>query len=211
MALHWLFAAHSLSRVISAGFAGALDPALRVGDVVQADEVIAADQRAWRAGDGRCPPDRRLLTLGRIVGDPSEKRLLGQQYGACAVDMESAVVAEHCAARGVPWHSLRAVSDDADTGLSPRLAELLAGERVSWWRFALAILRAPGLIGECLRLSRATRLAAERLAGALHERIDDSGQLRDGMAIPRARPSESAGRQIGDAHEGNRAQADAKA
>src|SRR5262249_15025835 len=133
----------------------------------------------------------------------------GQQYGACALDMESAVVAEYCAARGVPWYAVRAVSDDADTGLSPRLAELLAGDRVSWWRFALAVVRSPRLIGECLRLSKATRLAAERLGVALHQLIG-GGELRDG-SMARARPPEPAGHQIGDADEGNRAEADAKA
>src|SRR5436309_8483984 len=64
-ALEWLFAARSPNCVISAGFAGALDPALAVGDVIIADEVVAADQEAWRVGAG-CLSAGRLLTLDRI-------------------------------------------------------------------------------------------------------------------------------------------------
>lgn len=175
-ALDWLFAAYAPRCVITAGFAGALDPSLRVGDLVHAAEVVAADQRVWPLSVGRRPTHGRLLTLGRLVGDPAEKRLLGQQYQALAVDMESAVVAAECAKRTVPCASVRAVSDDAQTGLSPRLTELLSAERVSWWRFALAMITSPRLIGECLRLSKATRLAAERLAGALQELLE-SGSL----------------------------------
>src|SRR5205823_11734060 len=133
-------------------------------------EVVAADQEAWRVGAG-CPSAGRLLTLDRIVGDPAEKRLLERQYQARAVDMESAVIASACSRHGVPCVCVRAVSDDAHTGLSPRLVQLLSGAHVSWRRLLLAILRWPPLLVECVRLSKATRFAARRLATALHELI----------------------------------------
>ena len=114
--------------------------------------------------------------------------------------MESAVVASACARHGVPCVCVRAVSDDAQTGLSPRLVQLLSGARVSWWRLLLAIIRSPRLLAECMRLGKATRLAAERLAAALHELIDGS-----------LAPAETAGGQIGEAHRRDGAQADRNA
>jgi adenosylhomocysteine nucleosidase len=169
----------SPERVISAGFAGALDHSLHAREVVAAGEVVDDQGRCWTTqrpkllsvldiGRGR------LLTWPRLVGDPAEKRRLAQTFGACTVDMESAVVAAFCAEQGIPFLSLRAVSDDAQTALSPQLLGLLARERVSGWRLGLAALSSPRLLGECWRLARTTRRAAERLARALNAVLTDS-------------------------------------
>jgi adenosylhomocysteine nucleosidase len=139
--------------VIAAGFCGALRPDLRVGDVVVESK-----------GTGG-----RVLTVPRLVADPAEKRSLHAETGADVVDMESTAVAEVCAARGIPFLAVRAVSDTADTALSPRLAELIAGGSVSPWKAAWAVVRQPSLLGEFRRLARDTKLAAEKLASALRQ------------------------------------------
>jgi adenosylhomocysteine nucleosidase len=164
--------------VLAAGFAGALEPGLQVGDVLLATEV--ADERGglWPAtwpdrpleGEWRPPLRRaRVLTAGRIVGDVARKRALGERHAAAAVDMESAHVAEWCRGRGVPFGCVRAVSDDARTPLSPRLAALLSGGRVSLPTLLAATVRSPGSISELWRLARATRHAGRQLALALGE------------------------------------------
>jgi adenosylhomocysteine nucleosidase len=132
--------------VIAAGFCGALVPALAVGDVVTSP---------------------RILTVDRLVADPSEKRRLAELHGADAVDMESAAVAEVCAERGMPFLAVRAVSDTADTALSPELVRLLSGGNVSAWKAVRALVRRPRLLGEFRRLARDTRLAARKLAEEL--------------------------------------------
>jgi adenosylhomocysteine nucleosidase len=132
--------------VIAAGFCGALVPALRVGDVVTSPRIFTADH---------------------VVGTPAEKRLLAAQHDADAVDMESAAVAEACAARGVPFRAVRAVSDTADTALSPDLVRLLSGGNVSPWKAIKALVRRPALLGEFLRLARDTKLASRNLATEL--------------------------------------------
>jgi hypothetical protein len=104
-----------------------------------------------------------------MVTDPGEKRALGERYGAAAVDMETAAVARACGRAGVPFGCVRAISDDVDTPLSPRLAALLAGGRVSPLRLLGQVARAPGLVGELWRLARQTRLAARQLGRALGE------------------------------------------
>jgi adenosylhomocysteine nucleosidase len=132
--------------VIAAGFCGALVPVLRVGDVVTSP---------------------RILTVDHLVSDPAEKRRLAERHGADAVDMESAAVAEVCAAKGVPFLAVRAVSDTVDTALSPELVRLLSGGRVSVWKALRTIMRRPRLLGEFRRLARDTKLAARNLAEAL--------------------------------------------
>lgn len=137
--------------VIAAGFCGALAPHLRVGDVV------------------RSP---RLLTVDHLVCDPAEKRRLSASFDA--VDMESSAVEEVCAAAGVPFRAVRAVSDTADTALSPELVRLLAGGNVSVWRACAALVRRPALLREFARLARDTKIAARALATELTRELEPS-------------------------------------
>ena len=131
--------------VIAAGFCGALVPTLRVGDVVT----------------------ERILTVDHLVSDPAEKRRLAAMHHADAVDMESAAIVAACAARGVPFRMVRAVSDTVDTALSPELVRLLSGGKVSVLKACRALVRRPALLGEFRRLARDTKLAARNLADAL--------------------------------------------
>src|SRR5262249_15005454 len=73
------------------------------------------------------------------------------------------------AAAGGPFGCVHAVSDEVTARLSPRLAHLFSGGRVSPWRVGAALLRAPRLAGELWRLARHTRRAARRLGQALGE------------------------------------------
>lgn len=132
------------SLVIAAGFCGALTPSLRVGDIVTSPHI---------------------LTVDHLVSDPAEKCRLSEFHDA--VDMESSAVEEVCAANGVRFLAVRAVSDTAATALSPELVRLLSGGSVSVWRVCAALVRKPKLLGEFLRLGRDTKLAARRLAAEL--------------------------------------------
>ena len=138
-------------RVIAAGFCGALDPGLRVGDIVLSP---------------------RILTVDRLVATPAEKAALRAATGASAVDMESAAAEDVCRERGVEFVTVRAVSDTADTALSAELVKLLAGGSVSVWRAVAALVRRPSLFGEFLRLGRDTALAARKLAEVISNTIE---------------------------------------
>lgn len=153
--------------VVSAGFAGALAEGWRAGDVVLADEVCDEQGRSWPAAPHLAGRRGRLLTVSRLVGDPVEKRRLGQSHHAVAVDMEAAVVAEFCAEHGLPFQALRVISDDVTTGLSPELVRLLGGATVSPVRLLRAAVRSPRVVGQLCRLAAATRMGARNLAGAL--------------------------------------------
>jgi adenosylhomocysteine nucleosidase len=175
IALDWVFAQPVRPAfIVFAGFAGALDPALHVGDVVLADAVVDETGREWPA---TWPPTSsvmqpfprrgRLLTAAQLVTSPSEKRRLGTIHHAHAVDMEAAYAAERCMQHAVPFGCVRAISDAADASVSPALVTLLSGSSVSAPRVLAALLRAPTLLGELWRLGRDTRLAARQLAASL--------------------------------------------
>jgi adenosylhomocysteine nucleosidase len=164
--------------VLAAGFAGALQEGYRVGDIILATEVVdqagTCRRTTWPGelpeGTWRPPLLRgRLLSIPTLLGTPEEKRRLGQQHAAIAVDMESAVIAQLCQQHGIPFGCVRTISDDVDTPLSPRLVGLLAQGRVSPWRLTAALLRSPRLVGELWRLRNHTQSAAEQLGRALGE------------------------------------------
>jgi adenosylhomocysteine nucleosidase len=170
-ALAWVLAGSDRPRrVISAGFSGALQPGLAVGDLVWAEDVTDEGGGRWPLQPaGTLPGARtgRLLTTSEMIGEPERKRQLGIAFGALAVDMETAAIARHCHEAGVLLNCVRVISDDWDTPLSPRLAHLLSGGQVSPWRLAGAVLRQPGLVRELWRLGRHTHFAARRLAEGL--------------------------------------------
>jgi adenosylhomocysteine nucleosidase len=184
-ALDWLLAKPMLENVpyaptlmIYAGFAGALREDVEVGDVVLADEVVDMQGRRWTPtwpehlpdGPWKPPLHRgRLLTMDRLVGSSGEKRQLGEQHQAIAVDMESAVFAERCTRAGIPFACVRAISDRVATSLTPALVGLLEGGDVSTWRVLQALARQPRLLPEFLRLARDTNRASEQLGIALGE------------------------------------------
>jgi adenosylhomocysteine nucleosidase len=172
-ALRWCLGSPHLGEVsyrprfvLSAGFSGALQPEQRVGDLILATEVVDQKGNCWPAANSSISRDiiaGRLLTVSELVSDPREKQRLGQQYQAIAVDMETAIAARICHEHGVPFASIRVISDDLNTTLSPHLVDLLQQGRVSPARLAWALLRHPMLIQELGRLAAQTRLAAERL------------------------------------------------
>jgi adenosylhomocysteine nucleosidase len=150
----------------------------QVGDVVLATEVIdeAGNIRpttwpgALPAGEWRPLIHRgRLLCSSRLIADPKEKLALGEKYHADAVDMETAAVAQSCSAHSIPFGCVRAISDRADTPLSPRLVSLFSRGRLSPLRVAGAVLRSPAMVPELWDLAKKTRLAGRQLGVALGE------------------------------------------
>ena len=157
----------SPSLVIAAGFCGALTSGLAVGDVVKPAEVVDASGKYWACSSISSGHKGRLVTVTGLVTTHLAKLELAVRHGASAVDMESAAIAEVCAAKGIPFAAVRAVSDTVDTELSPELVRLLSGGRVSVWKAVKALLRKPSMIREFRRLARDTRLAGKKLAEEL--------------------------------------------
>ncbi|HEX3315640.1 MAG TPA: hypothetical protein VHR72_12145 [Gemmataceae bacterium] len=156
------------SRAIFAGFAGGLRPDLDVGDLLWADEVVAADGCRYRSPDSASCPGRRgvLRSSDRLVSTPADKRRLADE-GADAVDMESAAFAAWCAEHAVPWSCVRAVSDAANTTIPSDVFDLVSDRGLSLPRLIRGLVRRPALVGDLWSLGRATRRAARPLAAAI--------------------------------------------
>jgi len=96
--------------IYSVGFAGALDPSLKAGDVVQPAQVIdASDGSRVSLGEG----EGVLVSFGSVAS-PAQKAQLRDSYGAQLVDMEAAAVWRAAQARGVKFVAVKAISDEFD-------------------------------------------------------------------------------------------------
>jgi adenosylhomocysteine nucleosidase len=123
----------SVRGIISFGIAGGLDPSLRPGDLVVANEIMTTDDR-WTTAATLSESlvegtniGRRKIVGGTIVGaeevilHPRDKIQLHKETGATAVDMESHIAAAYAASVGLPFAALRVINDPASRSL-PALA-----------------------------------------------------------------------------------------
>jgi adenosylhomocysteine nucleosidase len=177
-----LIAGHRPAHVVSAGFGGGLSPMLRRNDILVADRLLhvggaelpvelppglsaAIAQRSAHCGT--------LLTIDRVVRTPSERKALLARTGALAVDMETFAVAEVCAARQVPFSSVRVINDTADETL-PRDVEYLLTQKTTAARLGAAlgaVCRRPASAKDMYQLRENALVASGRLAGFLAETL----------------------------------------
>jgi adenosylhomocysteine nucleosidase len=100
--------------LLSSGFAGGVAENLQVGDIILADNfsdpgLLAQAQQLLgdRARVGK------LFTSTAIADSIDERNQIARAHDAAAVDMETEVIAQACAAHGIPLLSLRVISDTA--------------------------------------------------------------------------------------------------
>ena len=96
--------------VCSAGFAGALDTKLKVGDLVRPATVINASDGSRTSIDEGVG----LLVSFASVADPAQKKKLRDSFQAEIVDMEAAAVARSAEAHGKQFTVVKAISDEVD-------------------------------------------------------------------------------------------------
>jgi nucleoside phosphorylase len=130
---------HQGDALLMLGFAGALDPVLKCGDLMvptyyytESGDHIAADRDLWQqarlaALDGELPVVQgNSLTVSEIIATPDEKGALYRRHQVGSVNMEDYWVAEVATNARVPFLSARAVLDPAGQAL-PRYVPELAG------------------------------------------------------------------------------------
>ena len=162
---------HRPSWLLSAGFAGALNPALNRNDLALPEEVIDAEGQGFPVsrpdslGSGVRHVAGRLLTVDRVILDSGEKQELHRNTRADLVDMESSAVAALCAQRLVRFLPVRVVSDDARTSLPHEIASLMTKSGSYRIGAALrAIWNRPSSIKDFWTLNEQALEAADRLA-----------------------------------------------
>jgi adenosylhomocysteine nucleosidase len=158
----------SPTRVISAGFAGALDRSLPVGYVLEPRTVISvADGVRTELGSGE-----GILVSSATVASKEQKIKLSKAYGASAVDMEAGTVAQGAQARGVEFGALKAISDVADFDLPPMDRFVATDGSFNFFRFVCHVAPRPWLWSTTIALARNSSKASQALCRALASYLD---------------------------------------
>jgi len=115
------------SGIVSFGVCGGLDPQLPAGSVILPQTVLAPAEipvdLVWRNRLQKVLvkqydiTTRSILTVSETITSVEEKTELFAQTGACAVDMESAVLAVEAAKHDLPFIAVRVIHDPATQSL----------------------------------------------------------------------------------------------
>jgi adenosylhomocysteine nucleosidase len=161
--------------VQSAGFAGALDPTLKVGTVLTPICVVdAKDGSRIEAGVGYWV----VVSVDHTVSS-EEKEKLAEAYWAHAVDMEAAAVARAAQAHDITFVGLKAISDEANFEMPPMERFVTRDGQFRTGAFVLYAALRPWLWPRVIQLARNSSTAASALCGWLEQYNQDPEDLVD--------------------------------
>jgi adenosylhomocysteine nucleosidase len=155
---------NSPALVLTCGFAGGLNPDLKLGEVVfeTSDENLRVKLVAANAKPAK------FFCADRIATTVSEKKSLREQTGADAVEMESAAIQEICRERKIPCATVRVISDTAHEDLPLDFNTLAKPDKnLDFGKLFFAIAKSPNKIPKLMALQKKTKFAAQQLAGVL--------------------------------------------
>jgi len=159
--------------VQSVGFAGALDPALKVGEIFSPSRVIDSrdgSSMETSAGSGT------LVSAAGIAG-VEEKMKLSESYGAQAVDMEAAAVARGAQARGVRFMAVKAISDESGFAM-PAMDRFVGGNgQFRTGSFVVFAALRPWLWSHVIQLARNSAKASRALCAELERSTSEPKKL----------------------------------
>ncbi len=163
-----------LDCLISAGFAGALNDQLQVGDLLLARNFSTIDPTENRSSLSSLPLHvADLLTVPALIDSSEGRNKLALTSGAVAVDMETEFIARACAAHGVPLLSLRVISD-TPRELFPAPANVLFDierQRTGMPKLARYFLAHPNRVPRLVQFAKRIADVRKTLANALFDVI----------------------------------------
>lgn len=158
-------------RVISCGFAGGLDPELKLGAILFTVDDMGEFEKALRSAGAR---PGKFHCSDRVAATAAEKHALRERTGADAVEMESGVMGVVCRESGIPFATVRVILDTAGEDLPLDFNKLMTRrDTLSYPKLAGALVASPGKIAVLMRFQKKTQEAAEALARVLANSLRD--------------------------------------
>ena len=184
-ATRFILERYPITAIISLGFAGALAPELRIGDVVVCSTLYCApglEQKEQRLEP--LAPDATLLFLAsqgpgdeatrfclgsgvtvlQLDANPHKMQEFSQTFQAHIIDMESYWIARIALARQIPFIAIRSISDTIQHSVQPFDQILAPDGSLLWKKAVLTFLSHPQYLMNVYTLYRNTRPAKRNLA-----------------------------------------------
>jgi len=160
---------------VSVGLSASLTHELSPRDIVGAVEIVTSPLNTYPCDPGlidaaskiRCRTGK-FIAASKAVITSREKKEIARASGAIALDMESGGAARGSIEAGVPFISIRAISDGLDEDLPVDFNLLMREGKMRWGRFIAYVATHPAKIPPLMRLGRNSRLARERLGDAIN-------------------------------------------
>jgi adenosylhomocysteine nucleosidase len=170
---------NSYSVCIASGFAGALQPAAKLGDIVACERVqhhtnhqieICDPYLLAHASENGATRVATLLTTDHVVNTATEKNLLSAF--ADAVDMESFPILHAANKKNVPCAVVRVISDSFDRDMPAELGTMVDPQgHVKITGVVRYVAKHPLMVPALVRLGRDSKTAAEALTYFLESYI----------------------------------------
>lgn len=168
------------TRLISFGFAGALDPALGVGDVVWGGQLLM-----WRGpGDVLLGPSldspwpesglgqAAVVSVPGFVSKRKVRRDLVKKWLPAVLDLETYGLAQEATVRGIPFSCMRVVSDEWGLDAGLRVREWVDQElRIRPRRILFSLFSKPWDLVLLWKLFARSRVASRALGQVLHRMV----------------------------------------
>lgn len=157
--------------LISAGFAGALEKELRIGNLLIAENF--SSPQLLRSPGLDLADDviflGKLRTVSGVIDSNAEREQLAAKTGAAAVDMETEVIADACAEQDLPFLSLRAISDTASEPFPapPHVLFDLEKQKTDFIRLGFYLATHPGAFSRLNAFRERVGVARKTLAATL--------------------------------------------
>ena len=156
--------------LISAGFAGALNDQLQVGDLLLAENFSTVDPSEKHSSLSSLPLHiADLLTVPALIDSGEERNNIAHTSSAAAVDMETEFIARACAEHGIPLLSFRVISDTPREHFPIPTKVLFDIERQGTHivKLAMFLLAHPNRVPRLIKFARSIAQARKILANAL--------------------------------------------
>jgi purine-nucleoside phosphorylase len=164
--LREFLATNSPKLVLTCGFAGGLNPELKIGEVIF--ETLNENLRAKLLIVGAKPA--KFFCADRVATTIADKKKLRDETGADVGEMESAAIHAVCAEHGIPCATVRVISDTANEDLPLDFNALAKPDKnIDFGKLAWTIAKSPGKIPALMQLQKKTQFAARQLANILAE------------------------------------------
>ena len=151
--------------ILSSGFAGGLNPSLTVGSLLYESDSNHPLSSSLKSLDIKAG---KFHSAEKVATTAGEKTKLWKATQCDAVEMESLAIKNIADSEGIPFLTLRVISDAANETLPLDFNQLMTTQmRISLVKLAWQVTKKPQLVPQLIRFNQGIRYAAKQLATSL--------------------------------------------